>query len=57
VRNGDTFESIQKATRYLFTAGSSGMKGKAKAEQSESQPKPNDDTIVDAEFTEVKDKA
>jgi molecular chaperone DnaK len=56
-RKGDDVEAIQKATSDLFTAGMPVMEAKAKAEQAESQPKPNDDTIVDAEFTEVKDKA
>ena len=58
-KTGDDAEAIQKATSDLFTAGAPVMeaKAKAKAEQADSQPKPNDDNIVDAEFTEVKDKA
>ena len=56
-RKGDDAEAIQKATSDLFTAGMPVMEAKAKAEQADSQPKPNDDTVVDAEFTEVKDKA
>jgi molecular chaperone DnaK len=56
-RAGDDAEAIQKATSDLFTAGTPVMEAKAKAEQADNQPKPNDDNIVDAEFTEVKDKA
>jgi molecular chaperone DnaK len=56
-KQGDDAEAIQKATSDLFTAGMPVMEAKAKAEQADSQPKPNDDNIVDAEFTEVKDKA
>ena len=56
-KTGDDAEAIQKATSDLFTAGMPVMEAKAKAEQADSQPKPNDDNIVDAEFTEVKDKA
>ena len=56
-KQGDNAEAIQKATSDLFTAGMPVMEAKAKAEQADSQPKPNDDNIVDAEFTEVKDKA
>jgi len=56
-KTGDDAEAIQKATSDLFTAGMPVMEAKAKAEQADSQPKPTDDNIVDAEFTEVKDKA
>jgi molecular chaperone DnaK len=56
-KKGDDAEAIQKATSDLFTAGMPVMEAKAKAEQADSQPKPSDDNIVDAEFTEVKDKA
>ena len=56
-KTGDDAEAIQTATSNLFTAGAPVMEAKAKAEQADSQPKPNDDNIVDAEFTEVKDKA
>jgi molecular chaperone DnaK len=56
-KQGDDAEAIQKATSDLFTVGTPVMEAKAKAEQADSQPKPNDDNIVDAEFTEVKDKA
>ena len=56
-KTGDDAEAIQKATSDLFTAGMPVMEAKAKAEQADSQPKPNDDNVVDAEFTEVKDKA
>jgi len=56
-KKGDDAEAIQKATSDLFTAGMPVMEAKAKAEQADSQPKPTDDNIVDAEFTEVKDKA
>ena len=56
-RVGDDAEAIQKATSDLFTAGMPVMEAKAKAEQANSQPKPDDDNIVDAQFTEVKEKA
>jgi len=56
-KQGDDAEAIQTATSNLFTVGMPVMEAKAKAEQADSQPKPNDDNIVDAEFTEVKDKA
>jgi molecular chaperone DnaK len=56
-RAGDDVEAIQKATTDLFTAGMPVMEAKAKAEQADSQPKPDDENIVDAQFTEVKEKA
>jgi len=56
-RVGDDAEAIQKATSDLFTAGMPVMEAKTKAEQANSQPKPDDDNIVDAQFTEVKEKA
>jgi molecular chaperone DnaK len=55
-KTGDDVEAIQKATSNLFTVGMPVMEAKTKAEQAASQPKPNEDGIVDAEFTEVKDK-
>jgi molecular chaperone DnaK len=53
---GDDAEAIQKAMQSLFEKAQPVMEAKAKAEQEASQPKPSDDGIVDAEFTEVKDK-
>jgi molecular chaperone DnaK len=53
---GEDSEAIHKAMQSLFEKAQPVMEAKAKAEQEASQPKPSDDGIVDAEFTEVKDK-
>ena len=51
----DDVEAIRKATGELFTAGMPIMDAKTKLEQEKSEPK--EEQPVNAEFTEVKDKA
>jgi molecular chaperone DnaK len=56
VLQGDDVDAIQTAITDLLQAGTVLTEAKAKSEQEAAQPKPSDDGIVDAEFTEVKDK-
>ena len=51
----DDVEAIRKATGELFTAGMPIMDAKTKLEQEKAKPK--EEQPVNAEFTEVKDKA
>jgi molecular chaperone DnaK len=54
--NGDNVEAIQTAITELFQNSTVVAEAKAKAEQQAAEPKPGDDGVVDAEFTEVKEK-
>jgi molecular chaperone DnaK len=53
---GDDVEAIQTAITELFQNSTVVAEAKAKAEQQAAEPKPGDDGVVDAEFTEVKEK-
>jgi molecular chaperone DnaK len=53
---GDDVDAIQKAVTELFQTGSVIAEAKSKVEQELAQSKPDDDGVVDAEFTEFKEK-
>lgn len=53
---GDDADAIQTAITDLLQASAVVTEAKVKSEQETAQPEPNDDGVVDAEFTEVKDK-
>jgi molecular chaperone DnaK len=53
---GDDVDAIQKAVTELFQTSSVVAEAKSKLEQELAQSKPGDDSVVDAEFTEFKEK-
>jgi molecular chaperone DnaK len=53
---GDDVDAIQKAVTDLFQTNSVIAEAKSKTEQESAQPKPGDDSVIDAEFTEFKEK-
>jgi molecular chaperone DnaK len=53
---GDDVDAIQKAVTDLFQTSSVVAEAKSKAEQESAQSKSNADNVVDAEFTNFKEK-
>ena len=53
---GDDVEAIQKAVTDLFQTSSVIAEAKSKTEQESAQSKSGDDSVIDAEFTEFKEK-